>query len=118
MHRRAAEGNFAYRTPTTPTTGGTTGGGTTSGTGGGAAPAAAPTVVIPPVAVPLAVPTVADADAAEEAPEGEGLTTLEDEVTPLAGPKDTTNTVSLEGFPVPLAGPVAQMEQRCPGGGC
>lgn len=110
--RRAAEGNFAYRTSTAPTTGGGTG-----VTGGGAgtptAPKAAPTVILPPAAVPLAGPGAADgamlADADEE--EEAGLTTLEDEVTPLAGPESKTETVNLEDFPTPLAGPVAEMGQ-------
>lgn len=87
--KEAAEGNFAYRTPI------------------------APTVILPPAAVPLAGPGAADgamlADADEE--EGAGLTTLEDEVTPLAGPESKTETVNLEDFPTPLAGPVAEMGQ-------
>ena len=87
--KEAAEGNFAYRTPI------------------------APTVILPPAAVPLAGPGAADgamlADADEE--EGAGLTTLEDEVTPLAGPESKTKTVNLEDFPTPLAGPVAEMGQ-------
>ena len=116
--KEAAEGNFAYRTPTAPTTGDGTGGTTTGGgTGGDAgtptAPEAAPTVILPPAAVPLAGPGAADgamlADADEE--EGAGLTTLEDEVTPLAGPESKTKTVNLEDFPTPLAGPVAEMGQ-------
>lgn len=121
---------FNYATPgTTPggttgggtTGGGTTGGGTTGGgaggtTGGGAAdagapvPVAAPVVNIPTAAVPLAGPTVADAGDAQENG-AEGLTTLEDEVTPLAGPEEMASKVNMEDFPIPLAGPVAEMGQ-------
>lgn len=127
--REAAAKNFAYRTQETPTTpGGTTGGGTTGGgaggtTGGGAGgagggaadagapvPVAAPVVNIPTAAVPLAGPTVADAGDAQENG-AEGLTTLEDEVTPLAGPEEMASKVNMEDFPIPLAGPVAEMGQ-------
>lgn len=127
--REAAAKNFAYRTQETPTTpGGTTGGGTTGsgaggttgggagGAGGGAAdagapvPVAAPVVNIPTAAVPLAGPTVADAGDAQENG-AEGLTTLEDEVTPLAGPEEMASKVNMEDFPIPLAGPVAEMGQ-------
>lgn len=119
--KEAAEGNFAYRTPTAPTTGGGTGGtttgGGTGGTGGGTgtptAPEAAPIVILPTAAVPLAGPGAADgamlADADEE--EEADLTTLEDEVTPLAGPESKAETVNLEDFPTPFAGPVAEMGQ-------
>ncbi len=128
---------FDYATPgTTPggttgggtTGGGTTGGGTTGGgtggtTGGGAGgagggaadagapvPVAAPVVNIPTAAVPLAGPTVADAGDAQENG-AEGLTTLEDEVTPLAGPEEMASEVNMEDFPIPLVGPVAEMGQ-------
>ena len=126
---------FNYATPGT-TPGGTTGGGTTGGgaggttgggaggaggtTGGGAGggaadagtpvPVAAPVVNIPTAAVPLAGPTVADAGDAQENG-AEGLTTLEDEVTPLAGPEEMASKVNMEDFPIPLAGPVAEMGQ-------
>lgn len=110
-------------TPTTPGggTGGTTGGGTggttgggAGGTGGGAAdaaiPAAAPVVNIPATAVPLAGPTVADA-VDEDEDGAEGLTTLEDEVTPLAGPEEKDGAIDLSNFPMPGIGAVAKTEQ-------
>lgn len=118
--RIAAEGNFAYRTPTAPTTGGgttgggaggTTGGGTGGTTAGGATgtdtPAAAPVVTIPTAAVPLAGPAVADGDEGQEAEE----LTLEDEMTPLAGPEEKDGAMSLTNFPMPSVGPVAEMGQ-------
>lgn len=118
--------NTPGTTPETPTTpgggiGGTTGGGTggttgggAGGTGGGAAdaaiPAAAPVVNIPATAVPLAGPTVADA-VDEDEDGAEGLTTLEDEVTPLAGPEETAGSLDLTNFPMPGIGTVAKAGQ-------
>lgn len=134
--REAAAKNFAYRTPDTPTTdGGTTGGGTTDDgttdggaagggtTGGGAAgggagdgagaPAAAPVVTIPTAAVPLAGPGAVEDTALADAGEDEtaGLTTLEDEVTPLAAPEEKAIAVNPEDFAMLLATPAAGMGQ-------
>lgn len=102
------------------TGGGAAGGGTTGGgaAGGGAgdgagAPAAAPVVTIPTAAVPLAGPGAVEDTALADAGEDEaaGLTTLEDEVTPLAAPEEKAIAVNPEDFAMLLATPAAGMGQ-------